>query len=100
MKSPHYFCEHCGAEVKRDAKLCPKCGRFFSSVKCPKCDYSGAVSEFDSGCPVCGYADRATAAPDPFSAPPQAAAPLAAWVYVAVGAAFLAILLLLVNALR
>lgn len=100
MKRPRYYCEHCGAEVKRNSKICPHCGSFFSSVKCPKCEYSGRVSEFDHGCPVCGYRERATAAPEPFKAPPLDAGPLPVWVYVGVGLAFVAILALLFRAMR
>lgn len=40
----------------RDEKACPRCGRFFSSVLCPKCGYSAAPSRFIRGCPVCGHA--------------------------------------------
>ncbi len=100
MNPPRYFCENCGAEVRRNDKVCRNCGRFFNSVKCPKCDYSGEVKDFDFGCPVCGYAERATAAPEPFKAPPVPAGPLPVWVYLAVGLAFVGIVALLVNALR
>jgi predicted amidophosphoribosyltransferase len=100
MKKPRYFCEHCGKEVRRDAPLCPYCGRFFSSVRCPKCGFSGDVAEFDSGCPVCGYAEAATAAPEPFKAPPETVTPLPIWVYIAAAAALVAAVLLLLQALR
>lgn len=51
-----YFCENCGKEVAANARFCPHCGRFFSAVRCPKCDYSGAVTAFKKGCPRCHYA--------------------------------------------
>ena len=51
-----FFCENCGAEVPENAKVCRHCGRFFSSVRCPKCGASGPSSMFDKGCPNCGYA--------------------------------------------
>ena len=57
-KEAKYFCEFCDTEVEEDAKECPKCGRVFSSVVCSSCGYSGAGSEFASGCPKCGYADK------------------------------------------
>ncbi|MBL8967460.1 MAG: zinc ribbon domain-containing protein [Spirochaetaceae bacterium] len=96
MKRPRYYCEHCGAEVKHDARVCPRCGRFFSSVKCPKCGHSGRAEDFRGGCPICGYADPANAAPDPFLAPPETAAPLPIWVYfAALGVLGLAVALLL-----
>lgn len=51
-----FFCEHCGSEVPREAKICRVCGRFFASVRCPKCGASGTPSDFRNGCQECGYA--------------------------------------------
>lgn len=56
QKKAKYFCENCGSEVAAKAKFCPKCGKFFSSVRCPECAYTGDVKEFIHGCPQCGYA--------------------------------------------
>ncbi len=53
---PKFFCENCNNEVKRNTKVCPHCGRFFASVKCPSCHYAGSSDEFIGGCPSCGYA--------------------------------------------
>jgi hypothetical protein len=53
--SPRFFCENCGAEVPRSAKTCPRCGRYFASVKCPGCGFVGEEGLFKAGCPVCGY---------------------------------------------
>ena len=39
-KLPKFFCENCGKEVKRNTKVCPYCGKFFASVKCPACGYA------------------------------------------------------------
>jgi hypothetical protein len=55
MTRTKYFCEHCGREVNGRARICPFCGRFFSSVKCPRCGFSGDSEEFLDGCPACGY---------------------------------------------
>jgi len=55
-KRPKFFCENCNAEVRRDAMICPHCGRFFASVRCPSCGYTGTHKEFKNGCPDCGYA--------------------------------------------
>lgn len=55
-KQAKFFCENCNTEVKQHAKFCPKCGKFFASVKCPNCGKIGASSEFSKGCPRCGYA--------------------------------------------
>ncbi|MDR2177536.1 MAG: hypothetical protein LBP20_05780 [Treponema sp.] len=54
-KKPHFFCDNCGAEVEMSAKNCPACGRFFASVRCPKCGFTGKDEDFIRGCPVCGY---------------------------------------------
>ncbi len=59
-RSPHFFCENCGTEVPRKAAKCPGCGRFFSSVRCPKCGFTGAEHLFAGGCPVCGYSSEKT----------------------------------------
>ncbi|MCL2128086.1 MAG: hypothetical protein FWH38_07520, partial [Treponema sp.] len=61
-KKPRFFCDNCGEEVGRNAKSCSRCGRFFASVRCPACGFSGDESAFSAGCPSCGY-----------SAPPSAA---------------------------
>ncbi|WP_432911325.1 double zinc ribbon domain-containing protein [Treponema sp. OMZ 805] len=55
-KQPKFFCENCNAEVRRDAVICPYCGRFFASVRCPSCGFTGTHKEFKDGCPSCGYA--------------------------------------------
>ncbi|MBP5437353.1 MAG: hypothetical protein J6Y30_05155 [Treponema sp.] len=51
-----YFCENCGSEVAANARCCPRCGKFFSSVRCPSCGHMGTVHDFKYGCPVCHYA--------------------------------------------
>lgn len=51
-----YFCENCGSEVAANARCCPKCGKFFSSVRCPSCGHMGTVHDFKNGCPSCHYA--------------------------------------------
>jgi rRNA maturation protein Nop10 len=53
--NPRFFCENCGAEVPRAAKNCPRCGKYFASVKCPGCGFVGEEELFKEGCPVCGY---------------------------------------------
>ena len=54
-KTPKFFCDNCSAEVPVNAKNCPGCGRFFSSVRCPACGFSGEEALFLKGCPKCGY---------------------------------------------
>jgi uncharacterized membrane protein YvbJ len=60
-KKPRFFCDNCGYEVGSEVKACPHCGRYFASVRCPACDYSGPDRMFQNGCPMCGY----SAAPPP-----------------------------------
>ena len=38
--------------------VCPVCGKFFASVRCPNCGRIGSTEEFKDGCPSCGYAMR------------------------------------------
>ena len=51
-----FFCENCGSEVPENAKVCKTCGKFFISVRCPKCGTTGSHDDFINGCPKCGYA--------------------------------------------
>ncbi|MCR4735698.1 MAG: zinc ribbon domain-containing protein [Treponema sp.] len=55
-KEAKFFCESCGSEVPRQAKFCPTCGKFFASVRCPRCGKVGTNDDFINGCPDCGYA--------------------------------------------
>ena len=55
MKTKEFFCEACGNAVSLKASKCPHCGKLFESVKCPKCEFTGASELFSNGCPVCGY---------------------------------------------
>jgi Zn finger protein HypA/HybF involved in hydrogenase expression len=59
-KKPRFFCDNCGYEVGSDVKSCPYCGRFFASIRCPACDYSGPDRMFQNGCPMCGYSASPT----------------------------------------
>jgi len=53
-KKPRFFCDNCSAEVGRNEKACPRCGRFFASIRCPDCGFVGGDGLFAAGCPVCG----------------------------------------------
>ena len=55
-KEAKFFCESCGNEVPRNARVCPTCGKFFASVRCPQCGRTGTNDDFKTGCPDCGYA--------------------------------------------
>jgi RNA polymerase subunit RPABC4/transcription elongation factor Spt4 len=100
MKRPRYFCEFCGSEVRKDARVCPHCGRFFSSVKCPRCGYVGKADDFARGCPVCGYAEAANPPPEPIRPPVAKAAPVPWWAFVAVALVILGLSLALLRTLR
>ena len=63
MQRRRFFCENCGEEVKPTAKVCPKCGAFFTNVRCPRCSFTGKAHEFSMGCPVCGYLGSIQAPP-------------------------------------
>lgn len=64
MQRRRFFCENCGKEVRPTSKVCPKCGAFFTNVRCPRCNYTGKAHEFTQGCPLCGYLG-------PIQAPPK-----------------------------
>jgi predicted RNA-binding Zn-ribbon protein involved in translation (DUF1610 family) len=83
-KQPRFFCEHCGAEVRQNDKVCSMCGRFFSSVKCPACGYSGDSTVFRDGCPVCGYAftPESKGHANPKQKKKEGIDPLPWWVYL------------------
>lgn len=55
-KEAKFFCESCGSEVPRNSRVCPTCGKFFASVRCPQCGRTGTNDDFKNGCPTCGYA--------------------------------------------
>lgn len=50
-----FYCQKCGAVVGREDSMCTSCGSVFSSVMCPKCNFSGKGTLFVNGCPKCGY---------------------------------------------
>jgi predicted RNA-binding Zn-ribbon protein involved in translation (DUF1610 family) len=96
--SPKFYCDNCGTEVGQEAIECPKCGRLFSSVRCPSCGFVGEVKLFDAGCPACGYSatpvdsekfQRGQGAPK-VGAPKHSAQAntLPLWVYLVAGTAF------------
>jgi ssDNA-binding Zn-finger/Zn-ribbon topoisomerase 1 len=104
-KKPRFFCDNCGAEVDMSAKSCPQCGRFFASVRCPKCGFNGKDGDFVRGCPVCGYSAVPAKSPGASGrrAPPgrkgagDAAGPPSFWVYLLAALALICVLALLYN---
>jgi uncharacterized membrane protein YvbJ len=108
LKKPRFFCDNCGAEVGMTAKSCPACGRFFASVRCPKCGYTGRDDDFAHGCPSCGYS-----APPPVAESPPGnknsgrnpqkgttSEPLPVWMYVLASLILIFVLVILYNSLR
>jgi uncharacterized membrane protein YvbJ len=90
---PRFFCESCGSEVPKDAKNCPKCGRYFASVRCPACGFIGEEALFNEGCPVCGYSTKAGQGTNkrPINEIKKPAGPLPLWLYIMTAVAFTAI---------
>ena len=84
-KEAKYFCEFCDTEVSEQDKVCPKCGRSFSSVVCASCGYSGAESEFVGGCPKCGYAVKSGEKKKPVGNRKKKKESIPWWVFFAVG---------------
>ncbi|MDR0399702.1 MAG: zinc ribbon domain-containing protein [Treponema sp.] len=119
-KKPIFFCDNCGAEVPMSAKSCPRCGRFFASVRCPECGFTGQEEDFVQGCPECGYSSSPARKPpgaDPprggnskrraprsripgrtASREPALSPPL--WLYLIAAVTLIGVLMLLYNALR
>jgi ssDNA-binding Zn-finger/Zn-ribbon topoisomerase 1 len=109
-KKPRFFCDNCGAEVDMTAKSCPACGRFFASVRCPKCGYTGRDSDFAHGCPACGYS--AVPGGDPTTGAhhkpgrnskkgaPAQSGPLPLWMYVLASLILIFVLVILYNSLQ
>jgi len=70
--------------VPLDAKNCPACGKFFASVRCPKCGFAGEEGLFKDGCPICGYSATPGGKPAAWSPSPapRRAGGLPFWVYL------------------
>lgn len=102
-KNPRFFCDNCGVEVKRNTKACPQCGRFFASVRCPSCGFSGDDDTFLKGCPSCGYSAPPTAAytgKETHKSPLVPVGKLPIWVYILSICAFIGIIVMLILKLR
>jgi ssDNA-binding Zn-finger/Zn-ribbon topoisomerase 1 len=109
-KKPRFFCDNCGAEVAMAAKSCPQCGRFFASVRCPKCGFTGKDADFVRGCPACGYSALPIPAPPgrrpgknvqwKYKKPEDGAGILSFWIYLFAALIFIFVLTLLYNVLR
>jgi predicted RNA-binding Zn-ribbon protein involved in translation (DUF1610 family) len=90
-EAPRFFCENCGAEVGRDVKHCPRCGRYFASVRCPSCGFVGDEVLFKDGCPLCGYSVAPASKPSRPSPEREAPGSLPLWVYILAGAILTAV---------
>jgi hypothetical protein len=77
--------------VDRDARACPRCGRFFASVRCPGCGFSGEEKLFARGCPACGYSAFPRENPRLSDEKKIPAMPLPFWIYFVSIAALLAV---------
>jgi len=98
-KSPRFFCDNCGFEVGHEVKACPYCGRFFASVRCPSCSFTGGEKMFLNGCPMCGYSTAS--APKTIDKTPKTkkkrrySEPVPPWFYLVSAIALLVIIALL-----
>jgi hypothetical protein len=94
-KKPRFFCDNCGVEVEQNTRACPQCGRFFASIRCPSCGYTGDEKAFSDGCPACGYSTPPPVyQPLPDKKIPAGvypAGPLPLWVYILAVCAFIGI---------
>jgi RNA polymerase subunit RPABC4/transcription elongation factor Spt4 len=91
-KKPRFFCDNCGTEVSGSTEKCPKCGRFFVSVRCPACGYIGEGTDFTKGCPVCGYSTKPGGDRREIRFPQKkAGGALPLWVYLLTGTAFIVV---------
>ncbi len=103
---PKFFCEFCNTEVPLNARLCPKCGRFFASVHCPNCGHTGEHSVFKKGCPKCGYAMKTADEDEDAASVPVKQKPkkkddlLPMWIYAAILLLLLIVLKVLYDYLR
>ncbi|MDR1444441.1 MAG: hypothetical protein LBI94_06140 [Treponema sp.] len=103
-KKPRFFCDNCGAEVDMTAKNCPACGRFFASVHCPKCGFTGRDEDFVRGCPSCGYSVVPQKAGKTFKTngyrEQSGETALPFWIYLFAALVFICVLALLYNLLH
>jgi uncharacterized membrane protein YvbJ len=96
MKDPRFFCDNCGTEVDRDLRACPRCGRFFTSVRCPACGFSGEEKLFSRGCPSCGSSMPRGRKSENDKKKLFPAASLPVWVYILSILAFIFVLALFI----
>jgi predicted RNA-binding Zn-ribbon protein involved in translation (DUF1610 family) len=97
-KKPRFFCDNCGIEVDQNVKACPQCARFFSSIRCPSCGFTGEDKAFSGGCPSCSYSAPPVAVPNP----PEEKIPagrLPLWVYLLTVLAFFGVIAILILTL-
>jgi RNA polymerase subunit RPABC4/transcription elongation factor Spt4 len=57
-----FACGNCGAQVAKDAYVCPACHVGLRGIRCPNCKYVGSEQAFVNGrCPNCGTLRAASA---------------------------------------
>jgi ribosomal protein L37E len=103
MNHPRFFCENCGAEVHRNTQTCPRCGRYFASVRCPACGFTGEEGLFKGGCPVCGYSasrEKAPSWPEKKKPEKTAVGALPWWVYFLTIIALICVVVVLYSAIK
>jgi hypothetical protein len=96
-----FRCDNCGRQVPLKHDTCPHCGKRFTAVLCPVCQFEGDASLFRGGCPSCGYQGARTGGPPAVEARPKKTAkpPLPGWFYFWSSVALLVVLALFVFVL-
>jgi uncharacterized membrane protein YvbJ len=77
-----FRCDNCGHHVPLHHDTCPHCGKRFTAVVCPQCDFEGEASLFRKGCPKCGFQGDAEARNAVAVARKPRKPPLPAWFYL------------------
>jgi len=96
-----FRCNNCGRHVPLAHDTCPHCGKRFTAVLCPVCQFEGDDSLFAKGCPRCGYQGGRAGSGAAAEKPPRTRrrSALPSWFYLWSSGVLLVVLLALVFVL-